>query len=77
MNINSNLTIGSLIGMKCLIADIRKSKGIQQSFLAKQVGISQQLLSEYERGKSYPRVDRANLIAKVLGVQLSELYKEE
>lgn len=76
MNINSNLNIGSLVGMKCLIADVRKSKGIQQSFLAKQLGISQQLLSEYERGNSYPRIDRANKIAKLLGVELSDLYKD-
>lgn len=63
--------------MKCLISEIRNSKGMKQSFLAEQVGISQQLLSEYERGKTYPRMNRAYKIAKVLGVEISDLYKEE
>lgn len=63
--------------MKCKIADIRNSKGMKQKFLAEKIGISQQLLSEYERGKSYPRMDRLDKIAKILSVKWINLYEEE
>ena len=62
--------------MEPLIAEIRKSKGLLQKFVAEQVGISQQQLSDYENKRAFPRIDKAFKLAKVLGVEVGELYKE-
>ena len=77
MNINGSLEKREFIGMKPLIRDIRQSKGLLQKYCAEQIGIQQQLWSQYESGTRYPRIDRAYEIAKVLGVDVSELYEEE
>jgi putative transcriptional regulator len=60
--------------MKSRIKEIRESKGIKQIFLAKQMGISQQILSMYEKDKAIPRLDRAYEIADILGVDVHDLY---
>lgn len=62
--------------MKPRIREIRLSKGLMQKYCAEQVGIQQQLWSQYESGTRYPRIDRAYKIAKVLSVKVNELYEE-
>lgn len=77
MNINNSLELREFEGMEPMIADIRKSKGLLQKFVAEQTGISQQQLSDYENKRAYPRIDKAYKLAKVLGVPVGELYREE
>lgn len=80
VNISNKLITKGLEQMRCRIKEIRQSKGMKQNFLAEQVGISQQLLSMYEKDKAYPRIDRAVEIAKVLGMDVKEVWvdvKEE
>lgn len=62
--------------MKPLIKDIRLSRGLMQSYVAKQIDISQQQLSNWEKGTAYPRIDKAFKLAKVLGVKVNDLYEE-
>lgn len=59
------------------IAEIRRGKGLQQNFVAKQVGISQQYLSELERGKRDVRGMKLKKIAEVLGCKVDDLYEQE
>lgn len=77
MNIKSSLDIREFEGMKSRIKEIRQSKGIKQIFVAEKIEVSQQQLSDWENGKSYPRIDRAYKLANVLGVNVNELYEEE
>jgi len=77
MNIIGSLEIREFIGMKPMIADLRKSKGLMQMYVADKIGVKQQQLSNWENGKAYPRHDYAIKLAKVLGVEVGELYKEE
>jgi putative transcriptional regulator len=77
MNIKGSLKIRELDKMKPCIKDIRKSKGITQTFIAKKLKISQQQLSEWEKGNAFPRIDRAYKLAELLGVDVNELYEEE
>ena len=77
MNINGSLEKREYIGMKPRIRDIRLSKGLMQKYCAEQIGVKQQLWSQYESGTRYPRIDRAYDIAKVLGVAIEDLYEEE
>ncbi len=63
--------------LKPRIQEIRKSKGLQQGYVAKQIGVSQQLLSDWEKGRAYPRIDRAYPLANELGVGIQDLYEVE
>lgn len=62
--------------MKPRIKDIRKSKGIMQKYIAEQMEIKQQQLSDWENGKAYPRHDKALKLAKLLQVDVNELYED-
>jgi putative transcriptional regulator len=67
--------IWGVIVMKPKIQELRKERGLMQGFVAKQMGISQQLLSDWEKGRTYPRIDKAQKLAEVLGVGIEELYE--
>ena len=70
------MTKKTLNGRK--IRDLRQAKGIDQQTMAGALGISQTMLSRYERG--YQKSHSATVlidICKYLGVSLSELYDHE
>ena len=48
--------------------------GMMKSEIAEKVGITNAMLSRYIRGNSMPSVDRAYMIASVLGCRLEELF---
>jgi putative transcriptional regulator len=77
VNISNKLIMKGLEGMRCRIKEIRESRGIKQTFIAEQVGISQQLLSNYEKNKALPRIDRAIRISEVLGMDVKEVWVED
>jgi putative transcriptional regulator len=63
--------------MKPKIKEIRKSKGLVQKYVAEKVGILPTQLSDWEAGRAYPRIDKAQKLAEVLGVGIEELYEVE
>ncbi|CDL86702.1 helix-turn-helix domain-containing protein [Xenorhabdus cabanillasii] len=72
---DANLLIGQRIQTK------RKELGITATALAKQIGISQQQLSRYERGTNRINVNHLVAICKILETDVSwffdECFKEE
>lgn len=52
---------------------IRKEKGMSQMELAKKSGISQASISYYENCTEYPGIDKVYDLARVLGVNVSDL----
>ncbi|MDC4242139.1 MULTISPECIES: helix-turn-helix domain-containing protein [Clostridium] len=65
-----------MVGSK--IAEIRNSKGISLSKLARDAGISKGYLSNIENGiKENPSVELLEKIASALGVNVSDLFDEE
>ena len=57
------------------IRDLREARGIDQQTMARDLGISQTMLSRYERG--YQKSHSATVlidICKYLGVSLDDLY---
>lgn len=56
-----------------LLAEIRRSKGIKQTQLAKQLGRTQTFVSNYERGERRVAVVDFVLIARALGEEPTEL----
>lgn len=59
------------------LADFRKRAGLNQSDLGKLVGVSRQTISLIERGDYNPSVTVALTIAKVLGVDINEIFMLE
>lgn len=59
------------------LADFRKKSGLNQADLGKLVGVSRQTISLIERGDYNPSVTVALTIAKVLGVDINEIFSLE
>ncbi len=53
---------------------IRKQKGLTQEGLAKKAGISSNYFAKIERGTVNTSVEKANKIAKALGVAVSDIF---
>lgn len=55
---------------------LRKKKLLTQEQLGKAIGASKQMISNWERGDNMASQKYLDLLAKVLGVEVSDLYKE-
>ena len=53
---------------------LRKQKGWTQTDLAQKLNCSQELVGAYERGTRKPPADKLPTVAKVLGININELY---
>lgn len=62
------------IGKK--IRELRTSKGITATFVAKNIGVTSSVLSEIERGKSNPTIDKVVALSDFFGVTTDYLLKE-
>ena len=60
-----------------LIAALRKEKGWSQTELAERLGVTNKAVSRWETGRGYPDVELLPLLAKELGVTISELLDGE
>jgi len=54
---------------------LRTNKNLTQAVLAEKADISTIFLSSIERGAKYPKVDTLARIAKILNVEVFELFK--
>lgn len=63
--------------MKCMVKEIRLSKGLTQSALADKIGITKCFLSEIENNKKRGSLKTTQLIADALNVDISKLYVKE
>ena len=59
------------------VARLRKGKGLTQEVIAERSGISQQYLSDLERGLRNPTIIRLYEIAQALGVSHVDLVKPD
>ncbi|MBL7744895.1 MAG: helix-turn-helix transcriptional regulator [Chitinophagaceae bacterium] len=55
----------------------RDFKGKKQASFAKEIGVSRVMLSRYENGRSKISLEHLNKIAISLGVDISDLIKED
>lgn len=69
----SGMDMRKLVGDNC--ARIRKAKGMTQEELSEKSGLSQQYLSDLERGKRNPTIVTIYHIAEALGVSHEELLR--
>ena len=59
------------------IQEVLKIKKIQQKDLAKRLGVTRVTVSTWCNNKSTPSIEKLMLIAKELGVKISDLIIEE
>ena len=52
---------------------LRKMKGLTQEALAEKIGVTRQAIAKWEAGETIPDLERARLIADVMGVSLDDL----
>jgi transcriptional regulator with XRE-family HTH domain len=69
----SRMDMRKLVGDNC--ARIRKDRGLTQEKLAELTGLSQQYLSDLERGKRNPTIVTVYEIAQALAVTHLDLLK--
>lgn len=59
------------------IKEVLKEKGISQAWLAKKLDKSYNTINEYARNVRQPSVEDLYRIAKILGINVKDLLKEE
>ncbi len=62
-----------MIKMNKRIRKIRRQKGLSQTDLGDHIGVSQQVITNYERGIREPNLETLLKIAGALGVSLEQL----
>lgn len=67
----------ALEGFGSRLKAIRQERGYTQKQLAQQLGVTEQAVSKYERGNSYPDVGVLNGMAEVLDCSLDYLFLHE
>jgi putative transcriptional regulator len=63
--------------MKSNIGNLIDERGLKRKWVAEQLGITPKQVSNWITGFSYPTVDKAFRLAKLLGVKVDDLYEEE
>jgi transcriptional regulator with XRE-family HTH domain len=63
--------------IKPLIEGLIKERGLNKSFVADKIGVSVKQLRNYEIGRSYIPMDKAYILADLLGVKVDDLYERE
>lgn len=58
------------------LLQVRKSKNLSQTDVAKEVGVTRQSISSYERGNSTPDAIQFIKLAKAFNMTLDELAKD-
>ncbi|WP_394139535.1 helix-turn-helix domain-containing protein [Cytobacillus oceanisediminis] len=61
--------------MRCRIEDLIKESGLRKDFIAKKLGISSRQLRNYEKEISLIPMDKAYILADLLGVRVDDLYE--
>ena len=59
------------------LKNFMKNRGVEQADIVAELGITASTVSDWVKGKSYPRVDAMQKIAEFLGVKISDLTSEE
>ncbi len=62
--------------MKSKIGYWIDKRGLKSKFVANKMEVSQEQVSKWRNGKSYPRVDKLFKLAKLLGVKVDDLYED-
>ena len=59
------------------LAELRRAKGYSQEALARELGLSRQAVSKWERVESSPEMENLIALARLYGVSLDDLLRLE
>jgi transcriptional regulator with XRE-family HTH domain len=59
------------------LKNIRRAKGLSQKNLAERTGLTIRIISYYENEATSPPIDKIEIIARALGVTISDLLNEK
>ena len=59
------------------LRSIRMNKGLTQQELADKCGLTKRIISYYETNATNPPIDKIEIIAKVLGISISDLLNDK
>ena len=59
------------------IAGKRKALGMTQAQVAEKLGMSDKSVSKWERGETYPDIDKCDKLAKYYGVTIDSLVHQD
>ncbi|ESU33275.1 hypothetical protein G3A_07080 [Bacillus sp. 17376] len=59
----------------CRIEELVKNSGLKKGFIADRLGVSVKQFRNYETGHSLIPIDKAFLLAGLLGCKVDDLYK--
>lgn len=62
------------MNLKCKIGDIINEKGYKKGWVAQQIGVSGQQMSNWIVQRSYPTADKLFRLAAFLDVKVDDLY---
>ncbi|GGJ85862.1 hypothetical protein GCM10007063_05390 [Lentibacillus kapialis] len=60
--------------MELLIAKLIEDSGFKKRYIAKQIGVNENTLTNWINGKSFPRLDKAVHLADILNCDIKDLY---
>jgi putative transcriptional regulator len=63
--------------MKSRLNELIEKSGYRKKYIAKEVGITPTQLSNWIASRSYPPLDKAYKLAKLLNCKVDDLYEEE
>lgn len=61
--------------LRCRLEELIKKSGLRKDFIADKLGISTRQLRNYELSKNYIPMDKAYILAELLGVKTDDLYE--
>lgn len=61
----------------CHIGELLRVSRYKRDYIIKTLGISQNTLSNWCQGKTYPTIEKAYMLAELLEVKVTDLYTEE
>lgn len=67
----------SMINLISNIGDLINESGLKKKFIAEKLNVSVPQLRNYETGHSLIPIDKAYILADLLGVKVDDLYKRE
>lgn len=59
------------------IGELIENRGLKKKYIANLLGVSTAQLRNYETGHSYIPMDKAYILADLLGVKVDDLYERE
>ncbi|MED1419001.1 helix-turn-helix transcriptional regulator [Bacillus smithii] len=63
--------------MKSRIGELIDEAGYKKKYIAKELNVSPTQLSNWISGRSYPTIEKAFKLAKLLNKKVDDLYEEE